>query len=90
MPVPELPEIQKQREVEFMAVSRRGVTPNGYLSGLDAERACKNAGKRLCKHDEWVIACQGQQRRQFPYGDSYQAGQCNVCRSIHPAAVLHK
>lgn len=88
-PLPPLPPFQRSGEIAFMAVSKAGEIPNGYLSGHDAERACKNAGKRLCRHDEWLTACQGRQRRQFPYGDSYQAGACNICRALHPAAVLH-
>jgi sulfatase modifying factor 1 len=88
-PLPPLPAFQRDRDVEFMAVSRPRVVPSGYLSGHDAELACRNANKRLCKHDEWIAACQGRQRRQFPYGDSYQQGACNICRALHPAAVLH-
>jgi hypothetical protein len=90
MPLPPLPGFQRARDVTFMAVSRPGVVPSGYLSGHDAELACKNAGKRLCKHEEWVLACQGRQQRQFPYGDEYKRGECNICRWQHPAAVLHE
>jgi len=73
---------------EPKALSVPGVTPNGYVSGLLAARACANAGKRLCSAAEWVTACRGQQNRQFPYGSSYEAGACNVYREAHPAAVL--
>ncbi len=89
MAVPPLPAFQREREVEFAAVPRVGAVPHGYLSGVDAALACQAAGKRLCKHREWVTACQGRQRRQFPYGDTYQRGACNICRSLHPAVVLH-
>jgi len=71
------------------ARSRAGVRPSGYTSGLVAEDACKGAGKRLCKHEEWVTACRGQDNRKFPYGDDYQQGVCNVYRYAHPAASLH-
>ncbi len=87
--VPPLPAWQTQREPELLAVSRPGVVPNGYVSGVQADRACKNAGKRLCTSDEWVTACQGAARRQFPYGDKYKQGACNIFRSKHPASVLH-
>src|SRR4029079_15307844 len=72
-----------------MAVSRPSVTPNGYLSGAMAARACKNAKKRLCRPDEWRTACGGEQGRQFPYGAEYKQGACNIFRSMHPARALH-
>lgn len=59
LPLPPLPEWQKKRDFEPVAVSRPNAVPNGYVSGVNAEKACKNAGKRLCRHDEWVLACEG-------------------------------
>lgn len=89
VPVPPLPAWQTEVDVEPMAVARAGVVPAGYVSGNLAERACKNAGKRLCTSAEWVTACRGASDRPYPYGDSYQTGKCNIFRSKHPAAVLH-
>jgi len=89
LPLPEPPAFQLREPFDVRAVSRRGVTPNGYLSGVVAQRACENAGKRLCTEEEWVMACRGEQDRKFPYGDEYQAGVCNVKAGVHPAAVLH-
>ena len=88
-PLPPLPAWQREHDAEPMAQSRSGVKPNGYLSSILAERACKNAGKRLCRLDEWRTACQGDARRKYPYGDTYIQGACNVFRSSHPAVVLH-
>ncbi|MEK6543187.1 MAG: hypothetical protein AABZ44_01950, partial [Elusimicrobiota bacterium] len=34
---------------------------------MQAEAACVNAGKRLCSDDEWLRACRGPYRAQFPY-----------------------
>lgn len=89
IPLPPLPEFQRQREVEPVSTSSPGVIPNAYLSGLMAERACKNAGKRLCRHDEWMLACGGERRLRFPYGRAYRQGVCNIFRPLHPAIVLH-
>lgn len=89
MAVPSLPDWQRQREPEPMAVSKGGVVPSGYVSGDVAAVACKSAGKRLCLYDEWLTACQGQEKRQFPYGDAYKQGACNIFRPTHPALVLH-
>ncbi|MGK3994196.1 hypothetical protein [Sorangium sp. So ce1024] len=90
MDLPLLPGWQKQREFEPRAVSRRGVLPQGYTSGAQAELACRNAGKRLCTLDEWRTACRGERDEKFPYGPTYEDGKCNVFREAHPAAVLHR
>ncbi len=87
--LPLLPEWQRQRDFEPRAVSRKSVVPQGYTSGELAELACKNAGKRLCRLEEWRTACMGEQHQQFPYGPKYEAGRCNVFREGHPALTLH-
>jgi hypothetical protein len=89
MAVPTPPTFQLKEEFAPRAMSRAGVTPNGYMSETLAALACKNAGKRLCTPEEWVTACKGQEARQFPYGDEYVAGRCNVFREAHPAMVLY-
>jgi formylglycine-generating enzyme len=87
--MPPLPNWQLQSSAKPQAVSAAGVIPNGFLSGVLAAEVCENAGKRLCKPDEWVLACRGQQGRKFPYGDTYEQGRCNVFRETHPAVLLH-
>jgi hypothetical protein len=89
MPLPPLPEWQKKRDFEPMAVSRPNVVPNGYVSGVNAEKACRNAGKRLCRHHEWVLACEGDKQQRYPYGAEYKQGGCNIFRALHPAGALH-
>ncbi len=59
------------------AESRPGVTPQGYISGAQAQRACRAAGKRLCAPVEWRKACMGPADRTFGYGDEPVAGRCN-------------
>jgi len=71
------------------AVTRQGVTPQGYISKNEAEAACKAAKKRLCKGEEWDRACRGKKPTAFPYGDERKAGYCNdsghaPLRSLHP------
>ena len=89
LPLPQLPDWQLKEDFEPMAVSRAGVIPQGYLSRDVARRACSNAGKRVCRMDEWKRACRGEQQRDFPYASAYVAGACNVGRLVHAAAVLH-
>jgi sulfatase modifying factor 1 len=59
------------------AVSREGVVPQGYVSRDQAALACAASSKRLCREDEWVTACRGDERHAFPYGDARQKGACN-------------
>jgi hypothetical protein len=89
MPLPPLPVWQRTHDPVPLAISRAGVVPNGYLSGVVAAEACKNANKRLCTWDEWRTACRGKADLQFPYGDHYEQGACNIFRRLHPAMELH-
>ncbi len=61
----------------FRAVSEPNVFPQGYISGVDAQAACKESGKRLCKPDEWRNACMGPKHTIFPYGNKRERGRCN-------------
>jgi hypothetical protein len=89
MPLPWLPRWQRGKKIAPAAVARMGVQPSGYLTGLVADAACAAAGKRLCSLDELTTACRGEDDTQFPYGDTYEEGTCNVFRDDHPAAILH-
>jgi sulfatase modifying factor 1 len=59
------------------AVSARGVTPQGYVSEVQAKLACARSGKRLCKAPEWKKACMGPQKTTYPYGTHNEPGRCN-------------
>jgi formylglycine-generating enzyme len=56
-----------------------GVVPQGYISQVQAQSACQNAGKRLCTTPEFSLACRGpDQKASYPYGGNHrQAGKCN-------------
>jgi hypothetical protein len=72
-------------DAPYRAVTAPGVTPQGYVSGKQAEAACRASGKRLCTASEWELACRGPERRQFPYGDRRVPRACNDdVRSVHP------
>jgi hypothetical protein len=87
-PLPRLP-LWPGKRTEPVAVSRFGARPSGFVSGVEAARACENAGKRLCSLQEFTAACRSEEDKSFPYGDDYQDGLCNVNRDDHPAATLH-
>ncbi|MBI4738626.1 DUF2272 domain-containing protein [Candidatus Woesearchaeota archaeon] len=67
-----------QQISSLKARSVKNVKPQGYISGLQAEQACSNAGKRLCSESEWFTACTGGNPGQaFPYGPTRIDGACN-------------
>jgi hypothetical protein len=73
------------RGFPFVARSRAGVVPQGYVSGRQAELACRAAGKRLCTIREWERGCRGSKDLQFPYGQERRARACNDdVRARHP------
>ncbi|HEX6765038.1 MAG TPA: SUMF1/EgtB/PvdO family nonheme iron enzyme [Polyangiaceae bacterium] len=72
----------------FVAKSEPGVRPQAYISRIEAESACDNAGKRLCSVTEWYRACRGADDTTYPYGAGFVAGRCNVGKP-HLLSILH-
>ncbi len=59
----------------YKAASRKGVYPHGHMDQIRSHFACKNAGKRLCLHEEQEMAFMG---LVFPYGNTHIAHNCNA------------
>ena len=59
------------------AVSVQGITPQAYVSEVQAKLACARSGKRLCKAPEWKRACMGPSKTTYPYGAHNEPGRCN-------------
>ena len=78
----------KAESSAFVAESRAGVRPQGYISQLEAASACQNAGKRLCTLSEWYRACRGEHDTLYPYGATFMRGRCNVGKA-HLLSLLH-
>jgi sulfatase modifying factor 1 len=74
---------------EVRAVSRPGVAPQAHISMIEAQRACKASGKRLCHAKEWKAACRGPANTTYPYGVSHVDDACVDTHRISPMAVLH-
>lgn len=72
----------------YIARSVAGVLPQGYISGAQAEAACKQAGKRLCQPVEWRAACGGSHGYAYPYGPKRIAGTCKDAGTA-PMMQLH-
>ncbi|MBD3420258.1 MAG: SUMF1/EgtB/PvdO family nonheme iron enzyme [Chitinivibrionales bacterium] len=52
------------------------VRPTAFVSLYHAIDSCFSVGKRLCKKDEWIIACSGPQSTRYPYGGVYEKNAC--------------
>lgn len=76
-------------EGTFKAVSKPGVVPQAHVSWHDAKAACTNAGKRLCKANEWVSACKGPSKTRYPYGDAHVANACVDTARRSPLGKLY-
>lgn len=61
----------------YVARSAADVVPQAYITGREAQSACKAAGKRLCEASEWRAACGGAQGYAYPYGPTRRPGVCN-------------
>jgi hypothetical protein len=62
------------------AKSAAGVVPQGYISQVQADEACRNAGKRLCTMTEFATFCRGglDSGADYPYGGTtHMPGACN-------------
>jgi hypothetical protein len=75
---------------QVRAVSRPGVVPQAHISMVEAQRACKASGKRLCRGDEWKAACKGPSATRYPYGDARVAGACVDTNRTSPMIVLYQ
>ncbi len=75
-------------KLRVKAVSLRSGVPQGYISGEQAARACRESGKRLCTSSEWTHACKGSHQWTYPYGPDRIPKRCNDSRKLHPALEL--
>lgn len=62
----------------FEYPNRRDGIPQGNLSYADAQKFCKQQGKRLCTQDEWQWACSGFEGYTYPYGWNRDDNKCNT------------
>ncbi|MFT3770848.1 MAG: SUMF1/EgtB/PvdO family nonheme iron enzyme [Minicystis sp.] len=72
----------------YEARTAEGAYPQGYISRVEAARACKNAGKRLCSMAEWQRACWGKLGTSYPYGKHLEPDRCNMAKP-HLLSIRH-
>ena len=71
------------------AVSRPNVVPQAHVSMIEAKRACKASGKRLCHAGEWKAACKGPESTRYPYGNKRIANACVDTNRVSPMRKLY-
>ncbi len=60
----------------YEAPNRRGAKPLVMQSANDAAAWCGEHDKRVCTEDEWIGACEGEEHRPYPYGQTHVDGLC--------------
>ena len=60
----------------------KGKIPAVMKTWQEATSLCAARGRRLCKGDEWTLACEGEERLPYPYGYVRDATACNVDRPL--------
>lgn len=58
----------------------KGELPVIGMTYWDAKRKCESVGKRLCTIQEATLACEGPERKPYPYGYTRDDTACNIDR----------
>lgn len=62
---------------QYEAPNIKGVVPFVAQTATDGQEWCAQQGKRLCRESEWLFACEGNQKRKYPYGNKWEPKRCN-------------
>jgi hypothetical protein len=57
-----------------------GAQPRVLVDYFAAEKLCKSVGKRMCKEDEFYLACEGPEHWPYAWGHVRHPSPCNVDR----------
>lgn len=60
----------------FEAPNEEGTRPFAGKTAIEGEAWCQERGKRLCTETEWMRACQGTRKYNWPYGPTYERHRC--------------
>jgi formylglycine-generating enzyme required for sulfatase activity len=62
----------------FEYPNQLGRKPTLGMNFDDAVEMCRREDKRLCRAEEWTLACEGSGRLPYPYGYSRDSETCNI------------
>lgn len=57
-----------------------GAQPRVLVNYFEAEKLCKSVGKRMCKEDEFYLACEGPEHWPYAWGHVRHPSPCNIDR----------
>ncbi|HXH76305.1 MAG TPA: SUMF1/EgtB/PvdO family nonheme iron enzyme [Bacteriovoracaceae bacterium] len=60
----------------FEAPNVAGAQPLAAQTAIEGEAWCAVRSKRLCTEIEWMKACQGRSKYNYPYGANYERSRC--------------
>lgn len=75
---------------EGRALPAEGAIPTDTIAWSAARSACRSAGFRLCRREEWMAACSGPLGRSFPYGSEHVLRRCNDAVFDAPAGSIER
>ncbi len=58
--------------------NEKGAYPLINVNWTTAVKLCEQQGKRLCKADEWELACSGPNNLTYPYGNEFLPHKCRT------------
>jgi len=64
----------------FESQNQYNVKPDNMVSWYESATLCleQGNGKRLCRIDEWQLACRGRAGNYYPYGNTYDPNICHT------------
>lgn len=60
-----------------------GAQPRVLVDYFEAEKLCKANGKRMCKEDEFYLACEGPEHWPYAWGHVRHPSPCNIDRPYY-------
>ena len=57
--------------------NQKGEEPRYDPNFGEAKTSCQKVGKHLCTTEEWTLACEGEEKRRWPYGNLYDPRICH-------------
>ncbi len=69
-------EVSQISTKEFLV--RQGLVPVTGINYAEAKEICEARGLRICRLQEWKLACLGRSGHKFGYGSAEERSYCNV------------